>query len=406
MATGDFLYLQNQLAILAGRSSAADLDEDLDLCKQVINEALMEVYRPVDGRIPEWARRTVAFQFRAPEAVTLTLTQGSRTVTGYAFPDDFVGSVIQVGSNFYRYAGNAGATSAVLVAGAGTTTVNGVYVPTAYTSGVATTYTAANGSTIVRSYSSSFTWVIKDPSAVAQYQVENLEFGESPVDVAYELVNGAAFAPTVTDSVSYSLVEPFGEATGVYSATLWHVCQPIPSDVSEVLGAPEWLGHGPLSPMTDRETELYYRSNIRGDYHPSAGMGYYGATYGGLTGTAYPSGDPIFYRLETDALMEGAAVTRRFCIIPMPQVVATVSFRANVFPVELVDDADRPKIVGDLVTRCLLPIAREKWGILYKKYTGANQRFLISEADKARAILTLSDKPQKRFSGVARPGLR
>ncbi len=206
--------------------------------------------------------------------------------------------------------------------------------------------------------------------------------------------------------MSYSLVEPVIEATGPQTVTLYHVCTPIPVDVSEVLGAPEWLGHGALSPMTDRETELYYRSNIRGDYRPEYGMGYYGAIYAGLTGSAYPVGDPIFYRLETDALTEGANVQRRFCIIPMPQAVTVVSFRAQVFPAELVEDTDRPKIVGDLVTRCLLPIAREKWGVLYKKYTGTNQQYLIREADKARQILTLSAKPQSRFSGTARPTLR
>ena len=158
--------------------------------------------------------------------------------------------------------------------------------------------------------------------------------------------------------------------------------------------------------MTDRETELYYRSNIRGDYKPDWGLGYYGATFAGLTGTSYPQGDPIFYRLESDTLLDGAEITRRFCIIPMPQQLATISFRAQVFPVELVADADRPKIVGDLVTRCLLPIARAKWGTVYKKYTGMNQKYLEMEADKARMILTNSAKPQKRFSGSARPGMR
>lgn len=406
MASGDFLDLQTNLAILAGRATAADLDEDLGLCRQVINESLLEVYRPVDGRAPEWARRTVALQFRAPLAISVNLTQGSRTVTGYDFPADTLGSVIQVGSNYYRYAGNAGTTGTVLVAGAGTALVNAVYVPTVYTTGVATTYTAPNGCTIIRVLGSSYTWKIRGPDLTIYYQVENLSEGDSPVDLAYELVGGASYAPTVTDAQGYSLVEPAIDTTGTYSATLHHCCQPIPTDVSEVLGGVEWQGRGLLSPMTDRETDLGYRSNTRGDYHPDYGAGYYGGVGWGASGTSHAVGDPRFYYLESDSLLDGSSVGRRLCIVSMPSQLTTIVFRAQVFPAELSADTDRPKIVGDLVTRCLLPIAREKWGILYKKYTGTNQKFLVSEADKARAILSLSAKPQKRFSGVARPGLR
>lgn len=420
MATGDFLDLQTNLAILAGRATAADLDEDLALCKQVINESLLEVYRPVDGRAPEWARRTVGLQFRAPLAISIGLTQGSRLITGYTFPADVAGSVLQIGSNYYRYAGSGSVAepvlvsgllvyiaAAVLIEGAGTTIINGSYAPTAYTAGVATTYTSANGSTIVRTYSAPFyTWTIYGPDSTSYYRVENLLEGDSPIDVAYELTNGVADAPTVTDPVTYSLVEPATEATGTYSAILHHCCQPIPTDVSEVVGGIEWQGHGLLSPMTDRETDLGYRSNTRGDYHPDFGAGYYAGFGLRTTGTGHPTGDPRFYYLESDALLDGATVTRRLCIVPMPTQVATIVFRAQVFPTELSADSDRPKIVGDLVTRCLLPIAREKWGVLYKKYTGKNQQFLVREADKARRILTLSARPQKRFSGVARPGLR
>lgn len=318
MASGDFLDLQTNLAILAGRATAADLDEDLALCKQVINEALLEIYRPVDpdGRtiIPEWARRTITLQFRAPAAATLGITTGSRVVTGYAFPTDFIGSLVKIGINFYRYAGQSGS--------------------------------------------------------------------------------------------DYMLVEPVQEATGSTTATLCHVCQPIAADVSEVLGGVEWQGHGLLSPMTDREVEVGYRSNIWGDYHPTFGAGYYASSSSILSGTAYPSGDPMFYRIETDALLEGVAVLRRFCIVPLPQTVVNIVFRASVLPVELSANTDRPKVVGDLVTRCLLPIAREKWAGIYKKYTGKNLEYLMREGAKARAVLAGMARPQRRTSGICRPGIR
>lgn len=317
MTSGDFLDLQTNLAILAGRATAAELDEDLALCKQCINEALLEVYRPLDDEgspiTPEWARRTVTLRYRGPAAITVGVTQGSRVITGYAFDDDSIGSLVQIGSRFYRYAGQA-----------------------------------AND--------------------------------------------------------DYTLVEPFNEATGTYSATLHHCSQPLPADVAEVVGGVEWMGRGFLQPMTDRETDVGYRSITRPDYYPDYGAGFWGNYARGVRGTAFPAGDLLFYYVESDALMEGADVLRRMVIVPLPVEAAVISFRANIVPVELSADADRPKIVADLVTRCLLPIAREAWGITYKKYTGDNRDALIRQADKARGILRGMAKPQKHFSGRARPG--
>jgi hypothetical protein len=318
MASGDFLDLQNNLAILAGRASASELDEDLALCKQVINEALLEVYRPLDRDgapvIPEWSRRTVTLQYRAPVEITLSVTQGSRIVTGYTFPTNTVGSLVKIGTRYYRYAGLSGSDQ--------------------------------------------------------------------------------------------TLVEPVLETTGSYGATLYHTAQPLPADVAEIVGGVEWQGRGLLSPMTDRETDLGYRSNTMGDYRPDYGGGYFGALFVGVTGTGYPTGDPRFYYVETDALLEGVSVLRRFSLVPMPSTAVNIVVRANVLPVELSADDDRPKVVGDLVTRCLLPIAREKWGVIYKKYTGQNQAALIREGDKARATLLGMAKPQRRFSGRAYASMR
>jgi hypothetical protein len=318
MASGDFLDLQNNLAILAGRASASELDEDLALCKQVINEALLEVYRPIDRDgapiIPEWSRRTVTLQFRAPVEITLSVTQGNRVVTGYSFPTNTAGSLVKIGTRYYRYAGLSGSDQ--------------------------------------------------------------------------------------------TLVEPILEATGSYGATLYHTSQPLPADVAEIVGGVEWQGRGLLSPMTDRETDLAYRSNTLGDYKPDYGGGYFGAIFVGNTGTGYPDGDPRFYYVETDALLEGTAVIRRLSIVPMPNAAANIIMRCDVLPVELSADADRPKIIGDLVTRCLYPIAREKWGIIYKKYTGPNQSALVSEGNKARAVLLGLAKPQRRFSGRAFASVR
>jgi hypothetical protein len=92
--------------------------------------------------------------------------------------------------------------------------------------------------------------------------------------------------------------------------------------------------------------------------------------------------------------------------VPFPGEAVNIAMRVNILPPELVDDEDRPRIVGDLVTRCLLPIAREKWGVTYKKFTGGNQGYLIREGKTARAILANLAKPQKRSSGGTRLSIR
>lgn len=404
MASGDFLDLQTNLAILAGRSTAADLDEDLALCKQCINEALLEVYRPVDGRYPEWARRTVTLRYRASATISVGVTEGSRVITGYAFPSDTIGSLVQIGSKFYRYAGSTSGGSTVVVSGAGTASVNGTYWPTGTLNGRVIYY--LNGEVDAGNpalWFSGTEWFI----GLLGSEIYMTTGDDAPWEETWTptiVGPGDSPAPTVTQGPDYYLVEPFNETTGSYTATLHHVSQPLPADVAEVVGGVEWMGHGFLSPMTDRETDVGYRSATMGDYRPDYGAGFYGLYSRGLRGTAFPQGDLLFYYVETDALTEGATVLRRMNIVPIPREAAVVSFRANVVPVELSADADRPKIVADLVTRCLLPIAREIWGITYKKYTGDNQDALIRQADKAREILTGMAKPQKRFSGVARPG--
>ena len=104
MAAGDFASLQLNLANLAGRSLAADLDDDLALCKQVINEAYFECYAPVDGVRPRWARLPIGAFLFGPRSADLTMVQGSVTFTG-ALPGTaalYLGSVVKIGSGFYN----------------------------------------------------------------------------------------------------------------------------------------------------------------------------------------------------------------------------------------------------------------------------------------------------------------
>lgn len=105
MATGDFGDLQLSLARLSGRPTADDLDDDLDLAKQVINEAYLECYLPVDGVRPPWAKKPFGVRFRAPVTAPIGVTQGSKVFTGYTPQTDTPGSVVRIGQRFYTYAG-------------------------------------------------------------------------------------------------------------------------------------------------------------------------------------------------------------------------------------------------------------------------------------------------------------
>ena len=170
------------------------------------------------------------------------------------------------------------------------------------------------------------------------------------------------------------------------------------------MGAPDRQGWGPLSPMTDGESELRYRSRMWDDYRPAAGSGYTGQSVTAGGGSSYPMGEPTMYRVEIEQLLDGAAVSARFVLLPLPMQACNVSVRAEVFPVRLVNNTDRPLILADRVLDILLPIARENWGITYKKYTGKDPDGLIRAANRAREILGQSRSLQSRGSGQAVTG--
>lgn len=314
MAAGDFADLQLQLAKLAGRPTAADLDDDLDLCKQVINEAYLGCYMLPDGTRPPWARMPFGLHYAAPATANLVLTQGSVVFTGMTPGATKIGSSIVIGQNVYTYAG----------------------------------------------------------------------------------LNGA----------NEELVEPFQEASGTYAATLYHDSQPVSARAVDIVGNPQRIGYGPLSPMSDRETWLMYRSKVRGDFAPAAGQGSINVNAMAFGGIAYNSGGALFYFLDSSSLLASASIQHRMCLCPGPAAATTVRFDATVTPVELSADADVPKLVGNLVTRILLPIARAEWVGTYKKFAGSpeTKAAIMRHGAEARSLLLTLGTPQRRFSGVARPG--
>ena len=110
MAAGDFADLQLNLARLAGRQLAADLDDDLTLAKQVINEAYLECYQPPEGGCPPWAKYPEGLQYAAPATATIGVTQGSKVFTGYAPAATKAGSRVKIGTSWYTYAGLDGSS--------------------------------------------------------------------------------------------------------------------------------------------------------------------------------------------------------------------------------------------------------------------------------------------------------
>lgn len=199
-------------------------------------------------------------------------------------------------------------------------------------------------------------------------------------------------------------VENVIEPTGSYAVILYNNATPISAAIGEVQAAPTLLGFGELMPMNSRAEEVRWRSILYGDFAPAAGGGSMagGSVWPG--GINYPVGTPEFYRIENAPFMAqpnpvGAtptpALRALFIVEPMPDRVYNIQVSGYVIPVELSLSTDRPILPGDLCTRVLLPLCREKWATVYKKYTGTNVQGLIHSADGARSILERLNSGQR-----------
>jgi hypothetical protein len=193
-----------------------------------------------------------------------------------------------------------------------------------------------------------------------------------------------------------STVEPIAEATGSQAFTLWHNSYPLPAANIELEGGPLVIGWGLLKPMNGRMEDIKWRQITYGDFW---GPTPFGAglmtTINWPGGVSNPTGTPIWYYVDNSFLVSGAAIQARMVIWPMPTQLTTVQYQGWITPTELSADGDLPVLPANLITRVLLPLAREKWVMLYKKYTGGNQAYVVREADKARAILAMTSQGQR-----------
>lgn len=314
MASGDFSDCQLQLAYLSGFTAITQMGaNDQALIQQCINEAVLDCYfpqseNPLKVVRPRWALQTFGVQLGSPITLNIGTTLGSTAITfpqGTALPLVNVGSTLQIGENFYRWAGQ--------------------------------------------------------------------------------------------DSTNaYRLTAPSMEVTGTLAATLWCNSYLLNASWLEVDADPFVLGWGCLKPMNGIAEDYKWRQISYGDFWWPTPQG-----AGLITninwpgGVSNPVGDPLFYYIDNSPLIAGNPIQCRFVVQPMPTQPRSIEFKAWAVPPILVNSSDRPVLPGDLVTRCLFPLMRERWALVYKKYTGNNVPGLIETATRARAILNAISNGQR-----------
>jgi len=395
MATGDFAWLKLQLANMVGLSTVAQLDDAGTFAGQIINEALLDCYQNPSGARPGFAQQLFGIQLGAPLTGTITVTQGSRIISGYSFPANRIGSTVQVGQSYYTYAGQNAASQYTFVE------------PVAETSG-----------------SYSFTiWHNSYPLDLNIGEVQgapiNLSWGPlSPMNSRAEDYRWRAL-------VYGDFMPPPGGWWGL-GQLYW------PGGINYPVGVPMFyrIENGPLSGVTtnngpaegviqsgtvslspgDVDVDVTFGTayssppTVEGDIEIPTG-GYVidsNPVSASITTTGFTSefaaaipdtGYTFAWRSqgETEVVTSMAVATPRslFIVEPMPTAITTIQFTGWLLPAEMVDDDDVPQMPGDLVTRVLLPLCREKWAMLYKKYTGSDRNYagIRQSADNARAIL-------------------
>jgi hypothetical protein len=191
-----------------------------------------------------------------------------------------------------------------------------------------------------------------------------------------------ATSPTPVDQ----LVEPWPDATGSQTLTIYHSSRLLPTDFVDLSEKPEIVGRGKLSPMTNRGEELDYRSGFR-DFRALPGAGYNHSGDIGLI-ASMETGEPLWYYVDSESVTNIFAVRSRFCLYPLPDGAAkTVVVRHHFLPALLTSGTELPKLPADCVVDILLPIARYEWACTNRRYAGNNKRELAEKAEKARERL-------------------
>jgi hypothetical protein len=122
--------LRTALGSMIGFPTVTDLpDDEQTAIDTILNAAYLECYAERGGKRPRWIEQYVSDIVKTPAAVTLGLTNGSKTVTGFSFEAKYAGSFVKIGDAFYRYGGTASAVHSLVQPWAGDT---GSYAATVY----------------------------------------------------------------------------------------------------------------------------------------------------------------------------------------------------------------------------------------------------------------------------------
>lgn len=309
------LELKNALKSLWGYEEGDSLSaqDEADL-QTYVNQALFECFAPVDGTRPNYGEQEWSAILKAPVVATLGVTQGSKTVTGYAFESAYAGSFVKIGERMYRYGGSSGGV--------------------------------------------------------------------------------------------HSLAQPWQDATGSVTATIYHNAVALPGLLIETATKhPEILGLGLLSPLPDADQELLLRAGPAYDFRALSGDALtprLNVRRHQFNQSLYlDEGDPVYYHVASASMGATFGIGNRLHVYPLPDKLFTVSMPANYIPSEgLSADGDIPPMPFNAVDNILLPIAREKLAenTAGRRFTG-NVQLIMAAAQRARIHLKSLTKPQRHTGG-------
>lgn len=421
--------LRDVAAQILGFKDYASAGPEKNWITRAVTRAVYRCFQPAEGTRMRWAEEGFGLHFPAPVTVDLNVVNGSSGFTRVTPQPD-----------------------TMVVAGAGTTAVNGVYLRDGDLGGFPR-YTLVGGTTtqdsilytigiwfIATSGTSAYTsaedpatpdlvvtwvtdgagveplptvrratWADIDAAGIDRTTVPLLGYnGQTLADLdlpqlpdaalyrgSYALIGDEFYTyASKADDDNGTFVEPYTGVTGTVSAQFFHNSVILDERIFSVMRSPELLGYGRLNEIAGKPQEAIFRSVVYNDYWPLDGVYFYNmsAVRHGAN-SRFLVGTPAFYFV--DDTMVGSLFGRRFVMHPLPEEAHSVRLRGSVGPsIPSTGDVPFPG-PADLAEVCLLPIL-EKLCSSSKRYSGKNQRELAEEYAAAMRMLAGFGKGQNR----------
>lgn len=208
-----------------------------------------------------------------------------------------------------------------------------------------------------------------------------------------------------------NLVEPWPEATGSYSATVYFPSVTLEDDVIGVVGDPQVVNIGPLYPIEGEDAQTMIRAYWYTDFNKLHNH-YRSFEFPRRTferGSEYDVGDPYFYFVDDAAFspLSGSSysVSRRLFVYPIPDISLTVRLRVNIVPSPPASSPESwviPMPPG-LSDSAFYPVAREEMANEFEDYPVASAQGLATEADRGRKQLANANQTQRARKPHLRP---